>query len=181
MLNPRLDFYAVHYNGFIYVFGGKNQYGPMRLCEKYDISQNKWTALPSLPEATANMAGALSVDEGENPRNNFSPEENCNLDLIILSGGYTKHEASRQVYQFDLKCQKYLQMPKMMFHRAGHIMDIVTINGQSSLIVVGGSDHPYNGRVVWNIETYCNGVWRLYDRIHPTGPFTKGSINFKIS
>ena len=66
MLNPRLDFYAVHYNGFIYVFGGKNQYGPMRLCEKYDISQNKWTALPSLPEATAHMAGALSVDEGKN-------------------------------------------------------------------------------------------------------------------
>ena len=68
MLNPRLDFYAVHYNGFIYVFGGKNQYGPMRLCEKYDISQNKWTALPSLPEATANMAGVLSVDEGKKPR-----------------------------------------------------------------------------------------------------------------
>ena len=67
-------------------------------------------------------------------------------------------------------------MPKMMFHRAEHIMDIVTINGQSSLIVVGGSDHPYNGRVVWNIETYTNGVWRLYDRIHPTGPFTKGTI-----
>ena len=42
--------------------------------------------------------------------------------------------------------------------------------------MVGGSDHPYNGRVVWNIETYTNGVWRLYDRIHPTGPFTKGSF-----
>ena len=95
-------------------------------------------------------------------------------ELVILSGGYTKYEASRMVYQFDLKCHKYVQMAKMMFHRAEHIMDIVTINGESCLVSVGGSDHPYNGRVVWNIEIFTNDGWRIYDRIHPTGPFSKG-------
>ena len=53
-------------------------------------------------------------------------------------------------------------------------MDIVTINDESCLITVGGSDHPYNGRVVWNIEIFTNDGWRIYDRIHPTGPFSKG-------
>ena len=174
MINPRLDFYAVHYNSTIYVFGGKNQYGPMRSCERYDISQNKWTMLPSLPEATSNMAGVLTVDDGESSKLIKKPK--LNLELVILSGGYTKYEASRMVYQFDFKYQKYVQMPKMMFHRAEHIMDIVTINDESSLITVGGSDHPYNGRVVWNIEILTNDGWRIYDRIHPTGPFAKGEL-----
>ena len=160
MINPRLDFCAHYYNGHIYVFGGKNQYGPMRSCEKYDIAQNKWSNLPNLPEPTSNMASCLSEED----------------QLVILSGGYTKYEASRKVCQFDFEKQKFIQMPRMMFHRAEHIMDIVEINGEKSLVSLGGSDHPYNGRVVWNIEVYNNGVWQLYDRIHPTGPFTKGNL-----
>ena len=59
--------------------------------------------------------------------------------LIFISGGYNKHEASNHVLQFDPLNENigYEILPNLMFHRAGHIMTIVNINDEDRLLVIG--------------------------------------------
>jgi len=134
---------------------------------RYNIKTNTWSPINPLPEPLSNMAGCVSYKE----------------QLIFISGGYNKHEASNHVLQFDPLNENigYEILPHLMFHRAGHIMTIVNINDEDRLLVIGGNDHPYNGRIVWQIEIFDVGMerWLINGRIHMMGPFSKiNRVNF---
>lgn len=90
---------------------------------RYNIKTNTWSAINPLPEPLSNMAGCVSYKE----------------QLIFISGGYNKHEASNNVLQFDPLNENigYEILPHLMFHRAGHIMTIVNINDEDRLLVIG--------------------------------------------
>ena len=66
--------------------------------------------------------------------------------LIFISGGYNKHEASNHVLQFDPLNENigFEILPNLMFHRAGHIMTIVNINDEDRLLVIGTITFTYN-------------------------------------
>ena len=67
--------------------------------------------------------------------------------LIFISGGYNKHEASNHVLQFDPLNENigYEILPNLMFHRAGHIMTIVNVNDEDRLLVIGKLMVKYTG------------------------------------
>ena len=90
---------------------------------RYNIKTNTWSPINPLPEPLSNMAGCVSYKE----------------QLIFISGGYNKHEASNHVLQFDPLNENigYEILPHLMFHRAGHIMTIVNINDEDRLLVIG--------------------------------------------
>ena len=97
---------------------------------RYNIKTNTWSPINSLPEPLSNMAGCVSYKE----------------QLIFISGGYNKHEASNHVLQFDPLNENigFEILPNLMFHRAGHIMTIVNINDEDRLLVIGTIALTYN-------------------------------------
>ena len=62
------------------------------------------------------------------------------------------------------------------------VLFIKVMNFTRNLIFFsGGNDHPYNGRIVWQIEMFDVSMerWLINGRIHMMGPFSKiNRVNF---
>jgi hypothetical protein len=59
MLTPRREHAAVYHTPHLYILGGQDCEGSLSKCERYVVGENRWEALPSLPQACYEASGVV--------------------------------------------------------------------------------------------------------------------------
>uniref|UniRef100_H2YSD3 BACK domain-containing protein n=1 Tax=Ciona savignyi TaxID=51511 RepID=H2YSD3_CIOSA len=153
MLHERADFVACVVGDDIYVVGGRNRFGAISRCEKYDCRLNEWTPIMNLPQGIY-MASGVSLN-----------------GCIYVAGGFNDCEALGSMMRYSTITNSWEEMVSpMMVDRGYHVM----IQGpDEKLWVVGGVDNPFAGRNVWEIEAFdtTSNNWLFLGQVLPVQPF----------
>jgi hypothetical protein len=62
MLTPRMMHAAVYFTPYLYILGGWTGSSYLRECERYECTEDRWEALPSLPRACDRTSGVVVED-----------------------------------------------------------------------------------------------------------------------
>jgi len=133
MPTPRSEMSSTLLDGKIYAIGGIRLSGSTDKVEAYDIENDTWEKLPSLPESL-NHSGIAS--DG---------------NKIYVSGGFTNMRQTNFVntlYSFDVSERKWSRLADLPDTRAAHFM----IYRDGQLHLFGGRQH----RDVWTYQIDSN-------------------------
>jgi hypothetical protein len=150
---PRGDFAVGVVDDCIIVAGGRSRRGYLNTCEMYDPGTNSWKFIAKLPGARY-MAATCLVN-----------------GAFYISGGFDEHEALDTMLKYNSEKNKWERCgTPMMNERGYHVM----IPGpKNKLWVVGGVDHPFSGRNVWDVEAFdvAKKRWSYVGQVLAVKPF----------
>merc|ERR1712136_479109 len=153
MNTPRGDFAVGVVENKIIVAGGRSRRGYLNTCEMYDPETNTWTLIAKLP--TARYMAAACVVNG----------------TLFISGGFDEHEAIDTIIKYNCEKNKWERAGTPMLNERGYHIMIPGPNNK--LWVVGGVDHPFSGRNVWDVEAFdlVKRRWSYVGQVLAVKPF----------
>ena len=93
--------------------------------------------------------------------------------VLYISGGFNEYESLDEMICYNAARDKWIrQRGRMLNSRGYHVMIESPDDGR--LWCVGGVDHPFAGRNVWNIEAWNVelGGWQFVGQVLPVKLFT---------
>lgn len=162
---PRRAHSAIYNNGFVYVFGGVNNKGFLRECERYCLADGTWSDINNMCK-TRTLTSCC----------------NFNSDSIYVFGGYCNEEKKELdlIERYDLKTNKFVALSFKLIDRLQNPF-VVQLNSKEVLIMGGYNDDIgdsakacildlYNGKVT-PLETMKDRGWGIYPPIFSGGIF----------
>lgn len=138
----RSEMASTLWKGKMYVAGGINLGGSNKSFEAFDIKNNRWEKLPSLPKKL-NHIGVSAYK-----------------DTIFISGGFfnaRQTKFSDVLYAYSIKEKQWKEITKMPAERGAHLM----IQRDNYLHLIGGRNH----KTIWSFNLKTR-IWET-DEITP--------------
>ena len=91
--------------------------------------------------------------------------------ILFISGGFDEHEAIDSIIKYNSENNKWERAGTPMLNERGYHVMIPGPNNK--LWVVGGVDHPFSGRNVWDVESFdlVKKRWSYVGQVLAVKPF----------